>query len=143
MKKELVSTEWEELTFTQLVKRSIIINSLITGTILSIMLFKLSQTSYMENARYVQLFDYGLIILSCGFVIYREDGLGLHDLFAHTRVILSSEKNKLFESKKEEVKEEIIEEVSNEPITIKRPKTTRAKKVRDAKVVKEKVKKEK
>ena len=111
------------------------------------MLFKLSQTSYMENARYVQLFDYGLIILSCGFVIYREDGLGLHDLFAHTRVILSSEKNKLFESKKEEVKEEVIEEVSeeisNEPITIKRPKTTRAKKVRDAKVVKEKVKKEK
>jgi uncharacterized RDD family membrane protein YckC len=113
---ELVSRDGSDVTFVQLLKRSIIINSLVTGTIMIIMTFALSKDDYLNYVRYVQLIDYGLILVSCGFVLYREDGIGLHDLFAGTRVILSSERglmNKLDTVKEAEIveeKEEIIEE---------------------------------
>lgn len=142
MKIELVSTDSENLRISQLFKRSMIINSLITSPILIVMLFKLSKGDYLAYSKYIQLIDYGLIIASLAFVIYREDGVGLHDLFAHTRVIMSSDKNKFYASNdtKEEVKE--VEKVENE--TMVKPKTSnKSKKVRDAKIVKEKTKKEK
>ena len=69
-----------------------------------LMLVYLSKDNYLNYVRYVQLIDYGLILVSCGFALYREDGLALHDLFAGTRVIKSSERNLLLETNIKEAK---------------------------------------
>ena len=85
-----------------------IINSLITSSILVILILVLSKNNYMNYSRYVQLLDYSLILLSIGFVLYREDGRGLHDLFGGTRVIMSEEKEYFL--KHDNVKEALIVE---------------------------------
>ena len=41
------------------------------------------------------MIDFGLILACIAMVIYRADGVGLHDYLAKTRVILSSEKELL------------------------------------------------
>ena len=123
---ELVSSNKEELTFIQLIKRSVIINSLITSPILIIMMFTLNKASYLSANKYVQLVDYTLLIGSICLMIYREDGKGIHDLFAGTRVISSDDREFYF--KHEAIKEaEIVneEEKTSEPITIENKKTTR------------------
>lgn len=89
---EVVSNNKEKLNITQLIKRSIIINSLITSSLSAILIMTLSKTNYLNYSRYVQLVDIALILISVGFVIYREDGMGLHDLFGGTRVIYSEDK---------------------------------------------------
>ena len=110
---EIVSENKDELKITQLLKRSVIINSLATSTILVILMFALSKSGYMNYSRYVQLLDYSLILLCIGFVLYREDGRGLHDLFGVTRVIMSADKE--FFLKHDSVKEAtIVEEVQEE-----------------------------
>ena len=91
---ELISKDGSDVTLVQLLKRSIIINSLVTSTALIIMISTMNKEAYLQYSSYVQLIEFGLIFLSCGFVLYREDGVGLHDLFAGTRVILSSEREK-------------------------------------------------
>ena len=105
---EVVSNNKGKLRFIQLLKRSMIINSLITSSILVILILVLSKNNYMNYSRYVQLLDYSLILLSIGFVLYREDGRGLHDLFGGTRVIMSEEKEYFL--KHDNVKEALIVE---------------------------------
>ena len=111
---EVVSNDGQRVSFMSLLKRSIIINSLVTSSILIVMNLTLSKTYYLRFSNYVQILDYALVLLSCGFLIYREDGLGLHDLFGGTRVILSSEREKyikyLDESKKEVKEAKVVKE---------------------------------
>ena len=106
---EIVSNDKTELKFVQLIKRSIIINSIITSTISIILIMAVSKKSFLSLNRYVQLLEIILVFLSAGFALYREDGRGLHDLFAGTRVIVSADKE--FFLKHDEVKEaEIVTE---------------------------------
>ena len=109
LKLEVVSNDKQDLRFVQLLKRSLIINSLVTSTIGIICILALSKNSYIGINKYVQLVEVTLILVSIGFVLYREDGRGLHDLFGNTRVISSDDKE--FFMKHDEVKEaEIVEE---------------------------------
>lgn len=120
---QIVSRDGKDVSAVQLLKRSVIIHSLVTSTILLIMVSTLSKENYMNYSSYVQIADYGLIFLSIGFVIYREDGIGLHDLFGGTRVIMVADRDKLF---KKEIKEaNVVEEVEEtEEVKIKK-KTTK------------------
>ena len=102
----------------------------------------MSKGAYIKYASYVQLFEYGLVFLSCGFVIYRDDGVGLHDLFAGTRVILASEKDKYLKSLNDnKVKEAVVVEENELEEDVLEPKkvvkkTTTKKKSTSKKTVK-------
>ena len=121
---EVVSNDKDNLKFVQLLKRSLIINSLVTSTLLAILILVLNKAHYLNYSRYVQMIDSTLIILSIGFVLYREDGRGLHDLFGGTRVIMTADKE--FYLKHDGIKEaEIVEEVEEEKKVVKKRTTTK------------------
>ena len=129
LKIETVSNDKQELRFSQLLKRSIIVNSLVTTTIGVIIILALSKASYLNVSRYVQLLETTLLLLCAGFILYREDGRGLHDLFGGTRVIMSADKE--FFYKHDSIKEaEIVEEVEHEEKPKKVVKKTTKKKVK-------------
>ena len=126
MKIEVISNDKKDLSIIQLLKRSIIINSLATGIIGIIITMTLNKNSYINYSRYVQLIETTLILLSVGFALYREDGRGLHDLFGGTRVISSDDKE--FFLKHDEIKEaEVVEEKPVNKSEIKPKRTTKKK----------------
>ena len=139
---ELISRDGKDVSIKQLFKRSIIINSLAVNVILIVMLIALSKNAYIKYSQYVQIVDYALVFLSIGFVIYRDDGIGLHDLFAGTRVILSSDKEKYLNSLVKEANvvsekdtEEVVEEekVVTKKTVKKTPKKTTKKSTKKVK----------
>ena len=124
--REYISNDKKDLSIIQLLKRSIIINSLATGIIGIIITMTLNKNSYINYSRYVQLIETTLILLSVGFALYREDGRGLHDLFGGTRVISSDDKE--FFLKHDEIKEaEVVEEKPVNKSEIKPKRTTKKK----------------
>lgn len=131
MKIEVISNDKNDVTLLQLLKRSIVINTLVTGTINIILIMAFSKTNYINYSRYIQLLETTLILVSIAFVLYREDGRGLHDLFGGTRVISSEDRE--FYLKHEEVKEaEVVKEKTTkssntEPKKIAKKTTTKKK----------------
>lgn len=76
-----------KLKFSQVLIRSVIINSIAT-LMLSISLFYIfNKDLYMNLASYVQLLDLTLLFVSFGMMMFRLDGRGLHDMLANTNVV--------------------------------------------------------
>ena len=71
--------------------RSAIINGLFTKLISIILIFTLSKNSYNSVSVYVDILYIGLILTSCAMIVFREDGVGLHDLFGKTKVVRINE----------------------------------------------------
>jgi uncharacterized RDD family membrane protein YckC len=122
---EVVSNDKEELKFSQLCKRTIINNNIITTSLICILVLVLSKKNYLSIGNYISLIETTITLLSIGFVIYREDGRGLHDLFGGTRVIYSEDKD--FFLRHEEVKDAII---VDEESKVETKKTTNKKNIK-------------
>lgn len=84
------STEGK-LKIEQTLMRSAIINGLFTKLISIILIFTLSKNSYNSVSVYVDILYIGLILTSCAMIVFREDGVGLHDLFGKTKVVRINE----------------------------------------------------
>ncbi len=82
-----VESEEKELKFYQLLLRSFIINSLLTSGLSLIAVSFLSKESYFSVEIFIEVLDMGLLFLSFGMMLYRQDGKGLHDLIANTKVV--------------------------------------------------------
>ncbi len=82
-----VESEEKELKFYQLLLRSFIINSLLTSGLSLIAVSFLSKESYFSVEVFIEVLDMGLLFLSFGMMLYRQDGKGLHDLIANTKVV--------------------------------------------------------
>lgn len=111
LKIEVVPTDGKKLKFRHILVRSLIVNNIVVTSISLLLLGLCSQKVYMNVSQYVELIQLGILFVTVGMILYTNDGVGLHDKLAHTRVILSEEKEYYM-----------------------------TKKVKDAKVVKEKVK---
>ena len=98
---EVVTTKGKKLEFKQLLIRSAVFNSLITSSILVICVLTLKVKPFTTASSIIEMIDFGLILACIAMVIYRADGVGLHDYLAKTRVILSSEKELLNKKPKE------------------------------------------
>ena len=83
----------------------------------------------MKSSVYVQLLDFALVFISIGMVVYRDDGVGLHDMLAHTRVVVIGERPEEVNSVKE-AKVEEKETKKEEPKKITHKKTTKKKVVK-------------
>ena len=103
--------------------RSLLINEILSSIILVIFLSTMSQGMYSSAGKIVQLIDMIIVYGSIGFILFRKDARGLHDLLVSTCVV--EEDAEEAENVNEEV---VIEE------TIKPEKVTKTKKVREANV---------
>ena len=79
-----------KLKVHQLLLRSLIINSVITTALSLIALFALSKGAYVKASMYIELLEMGLLFVSFGMVLYRQDGRGLHDMLGGTRVVFAN-----------------------------------------------------
>lgn len=121
MKIRVKSTKGDKVSFVQMLVRSLLINEILSSIILVIFLSTMSQGMYSSAGKIVQLIDMIIVYGSIGFILFRKDARGLHDLLVSTCVV--EEDAEEAENVNEEV---VIEE------TIKPEKVT--KKVREAKV---------
>lgn len=107
MKIKVVNEEGNKPTIVQFLLRSIIINSLVTTLVNSIMVIYLSKDNFLNYSMYVEYVEMGLLFVTCGMIILRNDGRGLHDLFAKTNVVYLDNVNYVI---KEETKDNIEED---------------------------------
>ncbi len=91
LKIQVKSNDNKKLKLTQIILRSIVINSLLTSLISIICLLTLSKSSYLTVNNYIQMIDMAIVFVTFGMVMFREDGRGLHDLLAKTIVVPAEE----------------------------------------------------
>ena len=113
---ELISTDKKELRMSQVIIHSAIIDSILTSSLLVIATLFLSKTSFMKTSLFIQILDLALVFISIAMIIYRDDGIGLHDKLAHTRVVVKGERPEELikeaeytEKDTEDVKEKVVE----------------------------------
>lgn len=121
MKIRVKSTKDDKLSFMQVFGRSLLINEILVSILIIIFVSCLSQSVYFNARRILELIDMVIVYGSLGFMMFRSDGCGIHDLLVHTCVVNEDE---VVNREVEEVKEEF--------------KTT---KVREAKVTNKSTKK--
>ena len=95
---EVISANNKKLRLSQLIIRSALVDSILTSSILLIAILFLSKSSYMGISRVIEIIDLGIVLVCAGMVIYREDGVGLHDNLANTKVIFKADKDKIKEA---------------------------------------------
>ena len=98
------------------------INEIIISILSIIFLDKFNQANYYSARRILELIDMIFVYGSLGFIMFRSDGRGIHDLLAHTCVVSEDEVN--VDTVNDNV---VIEETNN--------KEHKVSKVKDAKVV--------
>lgn len=123
VKIKVVSTK-DKLTFKQVLIRTLICDSILTSTITLILLGFASKSVYLNVSQYVSMLDMCLIFGCIIFALFREDGRGLHDLIASTRVVFDTQEET------EPIKEaKVVEEVEAEKVKVVKKKSTAKKKV--------------
>lgn len=110
MKIRVKSKNGKRASFIQILVRSLLINEIIASIILVIFISTMSQSMYLQANRIVELIDMLIVYGSLGFIMFRPDACGLHDLLMNTVVVsdqkeVSEEKEETVEPKKANVKE--------------------------------------
>lgn len=90
---KVVDSENRRSRFYQILIRSLLINSIVTNTIFVVMISSLSKNAYFAGSQNVQLVDIAIMASSFILIMFREDGKGLHDMIAGTKVVFESEEN--------------------------------------------------
>ena len=90
---KVVGSKNDRPKFYQILIRALLINSIVTNAISEILISTLSKNAYMASSQYVQLVDMAIIVASFILIMFREDGKGLHDMIAGTKVVFESEVN--------------------------------------------------
>ena len=119
---KVISTKGEKLTLIQVIIRSAIINSLLTSAITIILVLYLSKEKFINTNNIIQIIDNGLVLASFCMILYRKDGVGLHDLLAGTAVVNSYESYKDYKEVYLDVKDANYKEAESKIITNKKSK---------------------
>ena len=97
MKIRVKSTKGDKLSFMQVFGRSLLINEILVSILIIIFVICLEQSTYFNARRIVELIDMIIVYGSLGFMMFRSDGCGIHDLLVEAG-------NEEVEELKEEVK---------------------------------------
>lgn len=100
---QVVDSENKKLKFYQVLVRALLIDKIATNAISAILISTLSKDTYLTGSQYVELVDMAIMAASFILIMFREDGKGLHDMIAGTKVVFESEVNEE-ESKIKEAK---------------------------------------
>lgn len=105
MKIRVKSIKGDKLSFMQVFGRSLLINEILVSILIIIFVSCLSQSVYFNARRILELIDMVIVYGSLGFMMFRSDGCGIHDLLVHTCVVNEDEAvNREVEEVKEEIK---------------------------------------
>lgn len=119
MKLKITSASNKELNLGNYLLRSLIINMLLTNLVSIILVCSLSKESFLSIYPKVSNIFTIIILVSFIFMMYREDGRGLHDMISGTKIVN-------FKKKEEETKEEITEaKIVEEKKTNRKKKSSR------------------
>ena len=125
MKIRVKSKDGKRAGFVQILVRSLLINEIIASIILVIFISTMSQSMYLKANRIVELIDMLIVYGSLGFIMFRPDACGLHDLLMNTVVVndekeVSEEKEETVESKKANVKEAKVSSEKTKKTNVKK-----------------------
>ena len=84
---QAISNDEQELTMNQMIFRSLIINSILVEMIVLGFIILASREVYFYGVGIFEGIQYLVMLISVFMVMFREDGRGLHDLIAHTKVV--------------------------------------------------------
>ena len=87
MKIRIISANDKKLNIFNYLLRSLIVNSLLQNIITIIMIKTLSKNTFISVYNKASSIFSLLLVVSFIFMMYREDGRGLHDLMGNTKVI--------------------------------------------------------
>ena len=71
--------------------RSAIINSIAIKLLTVICLLIMKKGLYIKVSTVLEYINILLVIVSCAMIVFKQDGVGLHDLIAHTKVVRINE----------------------------------------------------
>lgn len=100
---QVVDSENKKLKFYQVLIRALLIDKIATNAISAVLISTLSKNAYLTGSQYVELVDMAIMAASFILIMFREDGKGLHDMIAGTKVVFESGVNEE-ESKVKEAK---------------------------------------
>ncbi len=129
MKIKIVSLDSDKkLTMNNYLIRALIIDSILSSIISIVLLLTLNKSNYILVDNYVSNFFMYFYIISFIMILFRKDGMSLHDFIARTRVVMVDDKGEVVKEADvvNEVKEEInetkeIEETKEEKEEVKKP----------------------
>ena len=87
MKIRVVSNEKKKINPSLFMLRSVLVSNSIPSLINILLLLFVSKETWVEYYSYCGLLQSTLTLLMIGFMLFREDGRGLHDLISNTKVI--------------------------------------------------------
>ena len=82
-----ISLEDEELSFRQLIKRSLILYGIIFNIFVLITIYILPVKAYFIIVSFLGIVQFLLVIISGFMILYKKDKRGLHDIIANTAVV--------------------------------------------------------
>lgn len=77
----------KKLKLSQVIIRMLIINSVLTSVILICLISFASKGLYISTSKYINMIDATLVSASIIMIMFKNDGRGLHDLLANTKVV--------------------------------------------------------
>ena len=112
MKLQIVSANDKKLNLGHYLLRGLFVNLILSNLLSIILVLSLNKNAFISIYPKVSSGLTFFLLASMLFVMYREDGRGLHDLIANTKVISTKvDKNKEEKNEKEEIVEaKVIEE---------------------------------
>ncbi len=89
MKIQVVSDGEHKVTINDYLFRAAILNSLFTNLLMIIFVLFMSRDYYFYASFTLQMIQIVLSLVTIFMVLLRKDGRGLHDLVAHTKVVMT------------------------------------------------------
>ena len=114
MKIQVVSANSKKLTMNNYLIRSLIVDSILMNTISIVTILFLEKSSYLKVYDVTSTIFGAIYVVIFAMILFRQDGRGLHDLLANTKVISLNDKKVLNEEtikeEKKETKKEVIKD---------------------------------
>lgn len=114
MKIQVVSANSKKLTMNNYLIRSLLVDSILMNTISIIAILFLEKSSYLKVYDVTSTIFGAIYVVIFAMILFRQDGRGLHDLLANTKVISLNDKKVLNEEtikeEKKETKKEVIKD---------------------------------
>lgn len=114
MKIQVVSANSKKLTMNNYLIRSLLVDSILMNTISIVTILFLEKSSYLKVYDATSTIFGAIYVVIFAMILFRQDGRGLHDLLANTKVISLNDKKVLNEEtikeEKKETKKEVIKD---------------------------------
>ncbi len=126
----------KKLTMNNYLIRALIIDSILSSIISIVLLLTLTKSMYITVDSYIANFFMYFYIISFIMILFRKDGMSLHDFIARTKVVMVSDNGEVVEeavvvnethdeveTKEIEEKKEEVKKTSNKKTTTKKTGT--------------------